>query len=1469
MQNVLSDFPWRKVIVYIDDVLIMSETFEEHLELVGKVIETLSSCGVTLNAKKCKWFCKEVEFLGHTVSPTGLAKPASYVAEIDDFPRPTTVTELRRFLGLVNFQRKFVRNCSLIMKPLSEATGGKKKKSFKVSWTPAMEEAFINLKTAMREALILAFPDYSAVAEPLSLFTDASGTGSGACLAQVQDGALRPIAFASISFNSAEVNYSTLDRELAAIRWGVKTFRPFLFGVDFLIHTDHMPLVHLYNMQIVNDRLARTLQELSQYTFVIRYTPGRDNLAADSLSRVNHNPLNEETLIPGTLPKGLLVTTLVPGGGDSLVLSLLSAGEYVDLRRPLPEDSTDLRKLLVGEMLKDPEHFMLKKSKGLTRQLKLMTHHGQLMCAEAILSFSRLFGCVILVHYGGDIPVIYVDSSKGSIGELPRLHLQCISGIHYNPVMESGMYHPPEVLHSSLGASCIVEAPTQQPEGEVETSGEERDEIDDHCDDVVVAVASPILSPQWCNQHMYTQLFSLMAICKETPCCILFDTGAQVSCVSSKVVQQYGSTINTDIGYTIRGIGSQSANRILGEAEVAITMPDGVLVTHTFAVVPDEVMEYCMIFGVDLISSNCLKLDAVDGTCYHPFGAWRFHGTFTRGFSPPSMVISVTELSTPDTGSGGIMDGCSPCPVGLIDPAEILSMQRGNTQLKLLSRSLRKGEATWPRSLRKFRRYQANLLLRDEIIYYANGGTQLTAVVPFTCMVEVALVLHYQTGHPGRQKLLATLLGQVWHPGITGTVADITRTCEQCQKVKVSAIQQPPVTRIRTTTPFELVAVDLMMLPTARGGCMYVLVVIDHNSKWLSVVPLTSKSSAAVAAAMKKRVLPYLPRIPTRVLSDNGREFTAGEFRDLMAEFGINHGFTTPYKPSSNGLVERVNRTVLELLRNLSAKTGTWTEDLPKVVTCYNNSYHAELKMSPSAYILTTAHDLKPQPVLPSAETEYWREGNPSFVPFKLGQQVLRKVIFKGRQVVDKLAERFHGPYKIVFQQANRVTYRIEHCETGVKHRVHHSQLRRFYLPPQYLQGHTCYQRLVQGITNIHSEVDDEHVTTGDGTDGELPVGNLTDGEVHRGTVFPSVFDYGSIWTDSQSSGSDSSCETEAEPDPVPVCSFEPRDRQLVDEDFLNISLSTSAWLEGLEAITRAERGSVDGTSVCAEHVHSCLVSPINQSHEVSSEAWSALDKCSLFSTLSDQVSEPPSDNDSLPIISGVLSCLESTPIPSFVYVDNADSSEDSDTVPVMYRFDLSGNIQRELGEINALGGNAYGIISPVPDLAESPNRVLSESLGGLEVSIDCIKDIIDATDSARSMYWLPRRLAALDLAPTLGVSKKVSGAVNRVRHKGEVIVKSHKALAESDPLIETSLKRIKSMEGRLKSLLPLLSNTVVPDEPNKVESKQLPSLSPRVTRSRGHVPVYPNVQPVTLEYRSKKRSHQASLAPSGEECSD
>ena len=321
IQAILKDFPWKKVIVYIDDILIMEESFESHLLLVQKVLTTLTKYNVKINAAKCQWFTDAVDFLGHTVSRKGLRKQQTYVDKVLSFPRPETVSDLREFLGLVNFQRKFVRDASTLQKPLSELTGGKKKA--KIVWTTERQEAFEALKERMKEDVLLSFPSYAEDSKPMELWVDASSIGAGACLKQEQGEEVKIIAYASMAFSLAQRNYSTIDRELVALRWGVKTFRSFLYGIQFVLKTDHQPLVYLHNMRLVDARLARTLEDLSDFNFVIEYAPGKTNVAADALSRMKGTPEGISEAFDDSLPEGFqLDGDVVPGGGDSLFISL-------------------------------------------------------------------------------------------------------------------------------------------------------------------------------------------------------------------------------------------------------------------------------------------------------------------------------------------------------------------------------------------------------------------------------------------------------------------------------------------------------------------------------------------------------------------------------------------------------------------------------------------------------------------------------------------------------------------------------------------------------------------------------------------------------------------------------------------------------------------------------------------------------------------------------------------------------------------------------------------------------------------------------------------------------------------------------------------------------------------------------------------------------------------------------------------
>lgn len=198
-------------------------------------------------------------------------------------------------------------------------------------------------------------------------------------------------------------------------------------------------------------------------------------------------------------------------------------------------------------------------------------------------------------------------------------------------------------------------------------------------------------------------------------------------------------------------------------------------------------------------------------------------------------------------------------------------------------------------------------------------------------------------------------------------------------------------------------------------------------------------------------MLPKLLRIPTKIISDNGPEFSSESFNSILDKYGIHHINSTPYKPSSNGLVERANRTIGELLRMKSTDVSSWIDNLPNVVGIYNNTHHTEINCSPAEFLLVNCHNVNPLSVSHSIK-ETWKEGHPKFLPFTLNQLVLKKRVVTNYNVSNKFLSKYIGPYKVVLVNQNGVTYELMSVVNDNKIvRAHHSQLKAYIRPPDYL----------------------------------------------------------------------------------------------------------------------------------------------------------------------------------------------------------------------------------------------------------------------------------------------------------------------------------------------------------------------------------------------------------------------------------
>ena len=279
MNYIFDDLIGRILYIFLDDIIITSSTFEEHLENLEKVFDRLRKAGLKLKPNKCHFLQKEIEFLGHKVSERGIAPDDSKIEKIRDFPTPRNAKEVKSFLGLSGYYRRFIKGYATISHPLTELTS--LKTQFK--WGENEQRSFDLLRTCLTTKPILAFPDFS---KPFAIFTDASDTGIGAILSQTLENNERVIAYASRHLNAAERNYATVEKEALAIVFAVKKFNAYIHGHETKIVTDHAPLKWLMKVKDTNPKLTRWALQIQDLNLDIQYRPGRVNQNADCLSRI-------------------------------------------------------------------------------------------------------------------------------------------------------------------------------------------------------------------------------------------------------------------------------------------------------------------------------------------------------------------------------------------------------------------------------------------------------------------------------------------------------------------------------------------------------------------------------------------------------------------------------------------------------------------------------------------------------------------------------------------------------------------------------------------------------------------------------------------------------------------------------------------------------------------------------------------------------------------------------------------------------------------------------------------------------------------------------------------------------------------------------------------------------------------------------------------------------------------------------
>ena len=290
MLNCLGELNLTYCLIYLDDVIVFSQTEEEHLERMRVVFDCLCEHGLKLKPSKCDVFKMEINYLAHHVSKKGVLPSKKNLEAIVECPPPDTYTKVKSFVGLVGHYRCLIKGFANIATPLYDLTSGenKDKKSEHLDLPLEAQKAFDHLKAACLQASILSFPDFS---KPFLLETDASGKGLGAVLSQKQsDGRYYPIAYASCIMNETEQRYHFNKQEFLALKWAVtKQFHEYLslYGKnrnEFVVHTDNNPLTYIFSTANLDAAGQRWVAHLTSYNFAIEYQKGKDNTVTDFLS---------------------------------------------------------------------------------------------------------------------------------------------------------------------------------------------------------------------------------------------------------------------------------------------------------------------------------------------------------------------------------------------------------------------------------------------------------------------------------------------------------------------------------------------------------------------------------------------------------------------------------------------------------------------------------------------------------------------------------------------------------------------------------------------------------------------------------------------------------------------------------------------------------------------------------------------------------------------------------------------------------------------------------------------------------------------------------------------------------------------------------------------------------------------------------------------------------------------------------
>lgn len=863
MYKVLGDMLWKNAMAYMDDLVIFSPTYEQHMKDLSEVLSKIKTAGLKIKPPKCSFAKKGIQYLGFIISDKGVECDPATTEKVKAFRKPTCRKDVRSFLGLTSYYRKFIHRYAFIAKPLYELT----KDEVLFQWTSREQEAFEELKRRLTSPPVLMYPDLN---KPFIVATDASGFGVGAVLKQEDDeGKERVIAYASRVLNKAERNYSTTERECLALKFATQVFRPYLYGTRFTVITDHQSLVYLKSMKNPNGRLARWKLHLLDFDFTVKYKKGKLNTDADTMSRYQ---MEKDVPDPETNSEDEREEERMRAERRSRPKAQKTHDQtMVDTFFEMKAEAERKRKLKeADEKQKAEEEIKKKKNPQPNARSQVGRNSDCESTSSGIQKKKNQKNNDVIKLKKSD------DEHKEAFKKKKPPHKEEESRVTipmrlYNSKQTTGVY----AIDSGTNSESEASDPRDSD------SDRESDE----------PVSEDIDSDEHVESHATTE--------------------------------------------SVSRVHKRPAWKSLGRKT-------------TIEVVPRD----------DPYSPQQRK----DGSGKHaaPKDTARAQ---KRKDDRKDDEESDDENDFNDEESGDqAATGSAPTTSKTRNPAEqlIVSEQRKdqgwNRIIEFLENVSSQADAD-----RRVMNAAKHYVIRDKILYRRIDhptGRRLAIVVPDRLKPVICSNAHEKptSGHLAARRTYYRMKGNYFWTGMWKDVKQYVEECDKCQQMKDRTQRMKgklhPIPA--ETDPFVVVACDKIG-PIQNGTKKYIFIAVDLATRTM-IAKATLDGTAATAAKFFEKNVILAHRAPAKVITDNGSEFKA-EFEKLMEKHHVKHIHSSPRHPRSNGMVERANKTLSQMIRTaVNEKRHTdWEQHVAPSVYAYNTSVHEVTGYTPY-YLLRGVH---------------------------------------------------------------------------------------------------------------------------------------------------------------------------------------------------------------------------------------------------------------------------------------------------------------------------------------------------------------------------------------------------------------------------------------------------------------------------------------------------------------------------------